>query len=360
MGVSRGVRVGPDGSVYIADSADNRVRKVQSILTGYAGIANTISLPSNDGTQLYVFDGTGRHLRTVDAFTGAAIYQFTYDSGGRVATVTDVSGNVTQINHDASGNLVSIVGPFGSQTTYTADANGYLATATDPANEETQFTYSANGLMQNKTSPRGAFSQYSFDTLGRLTEDQDAAGGSKTLARSDASTGFTVTSTTALGRTTSYGTAATQSGTFSRNNTLPNGLQSSLQFTPAGVTSVTVPDGTTTTTTETADPRVGFGMLAPVPAVTTTTPSGITSVQTTTRAVTLSGGNLATFTEHTNLNGNTWTRLFNAGALTWTATSPAGRQTVTTLNARGQPVQTRCQRSRRSPTRTTRTVGSAR
>jgi RHS repeat-associated protein len=335
--VSHGVRVGPDGSLYIACSEDSRVRRVQSVLTGISTGAGTFDFSSTDGRQVYVFDSTGRHLRTLDAFTNAVLYQFAYDDGGRLAMVTDVDGNATEIARDGSGSLSSIVGPFGSQTTFTADAHGYLATATDPAGQLTQFTYDANGLMQTKTNPRGALSQYSFDSLGHLTEDQDPVGGSRTLSRTDGQTGFTVTSTTALGRQTVYGTTTAQDGTLSRNNTLPNGLQSSFQFTPDGTTTVVTPDGTTTTTTETADPR--FGLLSPVPSVTTKTPSGLTSTQTTTRAVTLSGSNLATLTEQTNLNGNTWTRLFNASASTWTSTSPVGRTTTTTIDTAGRPTQ---------------------
>ena len=338
MSISHGLRVGPDGSIYIASCGDNRVRRVQSILTGFSAGAGNVGVPSKDGKQVYVFDTTGRHLQTVDAFTNATLYQFGYDSGGRVASVTDVNGQVTQVNHDSSGNLTSLIGPFGQQTTFTPDANGYLATATDPAGQETQFTYDANGLMLSKTNPRGGLSQYSYDSLGRLSEDQDPAGGSKTLTRSEATTGFTVTSTTDLGRMTSYQTTS-QNGTLGRQNTLPNGLQSSLQFTPNAVSTVTVPDGTTTTTTEQPDPREGFGMLSPIPSVTTKTPSGITSTQTTARSVTLSGSNLATFTEQTNLNGNTWTRLFNASTSTWTTTSPAGRVSTTAVDAAERPTQ---------------------
>jgi len=340
MGVCHGIRIGPDGSLYVADSADSRVRRVQSVLTGFSPAANTISFPSKDGQQVYVFDGSGRHLQTLDAFTGATLYQFAYDSGGRLSSVVDVHGNVTQIQHDGSENLTGIVAPFGEQSVFTPDPSGYLAAATDAAGQTTQFTYDTGGLMQTKTDARGALSEYSYDAIGRLSEDQDPAGGSKTLASTVLFTGSVVSSTTALGLQSVYQTT-TSSGVLARLNTLPSGLQSSLQFTPSSVTTVTVPDGTVTTTADTPDPRVGFGILAPMPSVTTTTPSGLTSVQSTTRSVTNNAnGLLATFLEQTSLNGNTWTRLFDAGSLTWTATSPMGRQTVTTLNAQGQPVQT--------------------
>ena len=338
FGVSEGIRVAPDNSVYLADSADNRVRRVQATLTGFSSATN-FSLPSGDGRQVYVFDASGRHLQTLDAFTKAILYQFAYDGGGRVATVTDVDGNVTQINHDTSGNLTSVIGPFGLQTTFTPDSHGYLASATDPASQQTQFTYDTNGLMLTKTNPRGGLSQYSYDSLGRLSEDQDPAGGSKTLTRADTETGFTVTKTTGLGRQSTYQTTSSSTGTFGRQNTLANGLQSSLQFTPDGTTTVTLPDGTTTTTTEQPDPRIGFGMLSPTLSVTTRTTSGLTSTRTTTRTVTLSGDIQTAFTEQTSVNGDVWTKAFDANALTWTTTSPAGRPSVTTIDVAGRPAQ---------------------
>ena len=63
--------------------------------------------------------------------------------------------------------------------------------------------------------------------------------------------------------------------------------------------------------------------------------------------MTLSGSNLATFTEQTKLNGNTWTQLFNASTSTWTTTSPAGRVSTTTVDAAERPTQI-CGRERRA------------
>jgi YD repeat-containing protein len=82
-------------------------------------------------------------------------------------------------------------------------------------------------------------------------------------------------------------------------------------------------------------------MLAPVVSTTTTIPPpvSLTSVQSVSRTATFSGGNLATLTEQTTLNGNTWTRLFNASSNTWTTTSPKGRQTTMTIDAAERPTQ---------------------
>ena len=338
IGTSRGLRVGPDGSIYVASYADNRVRIVQSAFNGFSATTNTFQFPSEDGRKVFVFDGNGRHQRTVDALTGAALDSFGYDTAGRLASATDFDGNVTRFNRDGAGNLTSLVTPYGQSWTFTADSNGYLASATDPASEVTRFTYDANGLMQTKTDPRGGLSQYSYDGAGRLTLDQDPAGGSTTLAQSGSSPGSGVTMTSALGVQTNLATSVSFNGDFDRLNALPGGAASLYTRGPTSTT-VSAPDGSQSTTTQAPDPRIGFGMLAPTQSVTTTLPSGLSSTQSTTRAVTSSGSNLATFTEQTNLNGNTWTRLFNAATRTWTTTSPAGRSSTMTVDAAGRPTQ---------------------
>jgi RHS repeat-associated protein len=334
-----GVRVGPDGTLYITDKVASVVRRVQPALPGFTASSAVLQFASQDGSQVYVFDPNGRHLETLDAFTGAVLYEFSYDPAGRLSAVQDVNGKITQIGRDGNGNPTNIVSPFGQTTTLTVDANGYLASISDPAAETSQFTYSAQGLMTTMVDPRGGLHQFSYDTAGRLVEDQDPAGGSKTLVRTElGGGGFSVAISTALGTQSSYQTTVSSTGTFGRLNTMPDGTQSSLQFASNGVTTTTVPDGTTRTTTPTPDPR--FGMLSPMLSTTTTTPSGLTSTNSTTRSLTSTDDVLASFTELTNVNGNTWTRLFDTGSLTWTATSPMGRQTLTILDAEGRPTQT--------------------
>src|SRR5262249_31179770 len=146
----------------------------------------------------------GRHLRTLHALTGAIRSAFTYDTAGRLTAVTDGDGNVTTIARDGSGNPTAIVSPFGQRTTLSLDANGYLASLTNHAGESTQMISTADGLLTRLTAPNGNASQMTYDALGRLQQDADAAGGSQTLARTAFTTGYDVTRTTALNRSTRY------------------------------------------------------------------------------------------------------------------------------------------------------------
>jgi len=223
-----GLFVTPDGTLLIADTGVNRARAVAPPLGGYSSNGASFSFASSDGSEIYTFDGTGQHMQTLDALTQRALYSFTYDSGGRLASVTDVNGDTTQISHDGNGNPLSLVGPFGETTTFAVDSNGYLASVTDPLGDQTQFTYASGGLMSTMTDARGGLHQFAYDGLGRLVEDQDPAGGTKILTRTASAdpTGFNVKITTTLGRTTNLQTTQPfATGSFDRNNTLPDGTQ---------------------------------------------------------------------------------------------------------------------------------------
>jgi YD repeat-containing protein len=343
LGLPTQVAVAPDGNIFFAvknENAGMHLLKLSPPLTGFTG--NELVVASEDGRQLYSFDASGRHLRTVDTLTGTTLYTFAYDSAGRLITITDADNNVTTLERDGNGKPTAIAGPFGQRTGLTLDTNGYLARVTNPAGEAFQMTYTSGGLLTQFTDPNGHASQISYDALGRLQRDADAAGGSQTLARTSIPNGFAATRTTALNRTTTYTVENLPIGDQKRSVTAPDGIKTETLTQTNGTVKTTAPDGTVTVAIQGPDPR--FGMQAPITKSQTVTSGGLTSTLTTavTADLTTPGDplSLTTLIANTTLNGRLATSVYHAASRITTTTSAAGRVSYSVLDAKGRVSET--------------------
>jgi RHS repeat-associated protein len=332
-----GVAVGPDGSLYFADTLNYRIGSVAPSLPG-SSITDFI-IPAEDGSELYVFDSQGRHLRTLGGLTGAVRYQFDYDSAGRLAQVTDRDGLVTRIERDASGNPTAIVGPYSQRTTLGVDAQGYLASIANPAGETTRLAYTPNGLLTQLIDPRGGVHTFTYDAAGRLTRDTNPAGGFISLDRLNTSTGYTVTLSNALGVTTQYGVETLSTGDQRRTQIRPDGLTTVWLVKTNGTRDWSFADRTSRTLTLGPDPR--WGMQAPLnQLISTKTPSGLTFNAQTTSSATLTNPldpfSLSALNYTVDLNGQKYNGSYTAATRTFSDSSPAGRTITTTLNSLGR------------------------
>lgn len=357
LATSRGVALGLDGSLYIADTGNYRIRKVAPALSGFS--TRQIAIASEDGTQLYQFDANGRHLKTLQALTGETLYEFSYNATGRLVQAKDGNDNITTIQRDGSGNPTAIVGPFGQQTTLTVDANGYLASIANPAGEAHNFTYSATGLMSAMRDPKNNAYQFTYDALGRLTKDTDPAGGSQNLSRVElGNSGFTdgskgqsyeVTRTSGLARSTKYrvgypnsGPAVADQTREIRINMFPDGTASAVASGLNGSEEAVAPNKTTSTTQEGPDPR--FGMQSPIATSgKIMTPGNLTLNATGDRTILPASPsylfNFTSLTDTATINGRKYTSVFDKATRTFTNTSPLGRKGTTTIDNLGRVTQ---------------------
>jgi RHS repeat-associated protein len=321
-------------AVFLGDGQTRTDDAIQSPIP----LNGNLAVASEDGSEIYVFNTHGFHLKTLLPLTGAVMYTFGYDLHSRLVTITDNSGNVTTIQRDASENPIAIVAPYGQKTTLAVDSNGYLNKITDPAGLVTKFTNSVSGLLTSVTDPLGKTFTLQYDAFGRLAQHTDPAGASVTLARAENASGYTVTETSAMGRTTSrqigFSSTSTQNN---RNftNTWENGLQaSSSKALQSGkiMEASTLPDGTSYATTEAPDPR--WGMQSPVQTSHTATNGTLSTNFTASRKVTLSNPSnlfsLATETDTEAINGRAYTTTFDGSTRTFVHSSPMGR-TVTAI-----------------------------
>lgn len=334
------VALGGDGSLYIA--SERLQRTIHRVVPAQAGQSGpTLIVPSSDGTELYLVTPAGRHLETRDALTGAVIFSFSYDAAGRLAGIADRDGNVTRVERDAAGSPTAIVGPYGHRTGLALDELDYLASVTDPAGAFTRLSHTSSGLLVALTDPRGHTHRFDYDSLGRLVRDENPAGGSTSLERFDRDWGaYRVTITNALGDATVHEVDPLDDGVQRRTVTAPDGGTTVSEALPDGRQTIEAPNGLRTETATAADPR--WGLQAPyVRSLTLKAPAGaLLSSMVATRTVALADPSdplsLEAQSESITANGRTTTTTYDAASPTLTTTDPAGRASIKTFDGHGR------------------------
>ena len=300
-----------------------------------------ITIVSKDGSELYMFDGMGKHLRTLNTYTGTTNYWFSYETNGYLKTVCDSCGNMTTVERDPQGNATFIVSPFGLRTRLVLDGNGYLSQVINPAGETNGFRYTNGGLLTNVITRRGYTFNMSYDELGRLVHAEDPVGASNRYSRVDYYSGYEIVDSGTLENQQIY-----------RRNRLPGKYQSRMQISAGDITTETIvnyddtivtnryPDGTIVGIVKGPDPR--FEWQAPqIETMHVTLPSGLSWSATVSRAVSLSDtGNVLSLIAQTNIaivNDRCYTSIYTASNRQVRISSPEGRSYAVAFNTNGYP-----------------------
>jgi RHS repeat-associated protein len=336
LGLVRALDFGPDGRLYILDDFARRIDTPMPTV----GLGDFLAA-SEDGTELYVFNADGKHLRTLDALVGHTIYDFGYGATGLLSTITDVAGNAIEVERDDAGQPTAIVAPFGQRTELTLSGN-YLSAFTPPGEPRVILTYSPDGLLKTLSDGNGSLHQFTYDGNGLLVRDEDPAGGFKSLVRSATDSSSAVTVTTALGGTIIHRAVHFSTGATERDAIDGAGLVSSELADINGTVTLTAPDGTITTTSTTADARLG--MQTPVLNQTTIrTPGGLVSTMSAGRRVVLSDStnplSLVSQTDSSVVNGQVFRNQYVAATRTVNETTPVGRVNMRQFDEMGRVIE---------------------
>jgi RHS repeat-associated protein len=324
----------PDGTLFlIPTDGGTQVVRFRAPLPSVG--PDTLLVPDESGSEVYVFDGTGRHLRTLNALTESEQVRFTYDANGYLTRVEDPDANALTIDRDAAGRATTIHAPFGQATTLAYDPAGHLAKVSDALARTTTLAMDGGGLLTQLVDPNGGIHTMQYGPDGRLTQDANAAGATWSLSRAE-DAAVHVTVKTGLGRSRIHDVLFTGSDEV-RAVTNEDSTRTTSTRSDNGTTKLTAADGTIVTETLVADPR--FGMAAPfVGSRSVTFPSGATATWSTQKTATVASDGLTpTQLQKTVTDADgTWTQIYDGSARTTTTTTPSGRSMRTGVDARGR------------------------
>ena len=166
---------------YTYDTRGNLLTALgaQGLITfSYANSANPDLLTKvayPDGTFLeFAYNVVGQRTQSVDQ-TGFTV-NYSYDSVGRLSSLTDGGGNlVVQYTYDAAGNLIQKDMGNGTRTVFTYDGLGNMTSITNFAspdgaiNSFDTYTYDGLGNVLSDTNKDGAWA-YAYDADSQLIQ----------------------------------------------------------------------------------------------------------------------------------------------------------------------------------------------
>ncbi len=332
--------------IYYGDGTD-------AFAPGTLNVApDTYRVFSKDNSEVYEFSAsTKRHLRTLFGTKGTTKYTFNYNTNGSLISVVDYNGLQTTIQRDpVSDAPTSITGPYGHVTTLQINAAGNLSRIQFGSFETHLMTYQ-NNLLRTYKNPRGVINTFSYDSIGRLINDQSAAGSSIDLSFLNLDNGTSTTTISAMGFARNYTTSIisdTNRSILTTKKTIPTmqptEMSSNIYLGNYVLSASTDDVGGANLSNYSVDPRTQnpfitdtsyrFGQLSDVSAeyrtVQLNTADNLFDIATYTRG----------FVNTSHINGPQSSTLVYDGALSnYTYTSPLSRQTKITVDSFERPTQ---------------------
>jgi len=152
------------------------------------------------------YDATGMQnthsLTAPDANGVNRTATFAYDASGRKQSVTDQIGRVLTTGYDVLDRVTSTTGPLSTTTSFGYNDATRTYTVTDAKGQVYQATRNALGWVETRTDPRGGIERFAFDISGNVLSYTNRRGGVVTTTYDAMSRPLTIT---ADGQTTTFG-----------------------------------------------------------------------------------------------------------------------------------------------------------
>ncbi|HEV2680309.1 MAG TPA: RHS repeat-associated core domain-containing protein, partial [Rhodanobacter sp.] len=136
------------------------------------GLMLSTTGPRTDLTQTITYSyASNGDLQSVTDALGHTTSYLTYDGAGRVTSLQDANGVVTNLTYTPRGWLASrTIG--GATTTLSYTAYGAVASLTDPDGITTRYTYDAAHRLTDITDAQGNVIHYTLDNAGNKSSEQ--------------------------------------------------------------------------------------------------------------------------------------------------------------------------------------------
>jgi RHS repeat-associated protein len=340
--------VAPDGGLTLVTQTDflwspsMTMAYIGPALSGFS--ASEIQIPSEDGSEVYVFDEHGRHLLTLNGLTGTTNWLFSYNTLNLVTDLTDANGLVTHIQRDVAGTPTAIVGLYGQQTVLGLDAKGFLSLVRNPANEATTLVNTPNGLLSLITGPLNHTYTVLYDTNGLVAQVRDPLGGGMNLSQTDTGSQVSTLAVTTLTNVEARLLTLQPSGDTEISASSSDGSFWSTLLQLSGHESVQDSTGVDGEYDFVGDPRFPQDTRL-LSSETLTLPGNLTAKLTVSRSTTLLDSNnpaavfaIAAISNQMALNGNVYATTYNGTNRIAITTSPEGRQQTIALDAQARVI----------------------
>ena len=160
------IAAAPDGGLYVLMDG-----KLVYLSIGGAGVSlenGQFHVPSPDGGETFVFDRHGRHLRTLDAASGATRYVFHYNPVTGLLDSIDTPDGGLFVERDGNAKPRAIVAPNGQRTELVIDAHGFVEQIDQPDGVVWNLHHGEDGLLDSLSNPTvGTTNQYYYGSLGQ-------------------------------------------------------------------------------------------------------------------------------------------------------------------------------------------------